>query len=104
MNFGIATAAEETYSTAFQRVLFRETATFGAEYNHPRGAEFDVGGGYMFTPVVGIGLSFTGTAHRGFPTLSVRIPHPNLFNASGRMWRQVIRSWIAQKEESTFKR
>ena len=35
-----------------------------AFYGKPsRGAEFDFGGGYMFTPKVGLGVSFSGTAH-----------------------------------------
>jgi len=81
VNFGIAAAAEDTLATTTTRTQFRETATFSAEYNHPRGAEFDFGGGYMFTPMVGLGVSFTGTAHRGSPTTSIRIPHPVIFNA-----------------------
>ena len=80
VNFGIATAAEDTYSTTLPSPLFGETATFSAEYSQPRGAEFDFGGGYMFTPVVGLGVSFTGTAHKGSPTATIRIPHPTFFN------------------------
>lgn len=81
VNFGVAKAAEESFSTTLALPLFDETATFGAEYRRPRGGEFDLGGGYMFTPVVGLGVSVTGTAHSGAPTLSIRIPHPFIFNA-----------------------
>lgn len=81
VNFGAAKAAQDTYGTDTQRIVFSETASFGADYFFPRGASFDFGGGYMFTPVVGVGVSFSGTAHSDTPLLSIRIPHPNFFNA-----------------------
>jgi hypothetical protein len=80
VNFGIAHAAEDSYTTVRRTTLFRETGTFEAEYFQPTGAEFDFGGGYLFTPVVGLGVSFTGTAHSGAPTLTIRIPSPTFFN------------------------
>jgi hypothetical protein len=47
--------------------LFTYTATVidkASFYGKPtRGAEFDFGGGYMFSPHVGLGVSLTGTAH-----------------------------------------
>ena len=81
VNVGIAQAGENGVTTVGNRTLFRETATFTNSYNQPRGADFDFGGGYMFTPVVGLGMSFTGTAHEGLPNMGVRIPHPLQFNA-----------------------
>ncbi|HET9384194.1 MAG TPA: hypothetical protein VFO67_03535 [Gemmatimonadales bacterium] len=81
VNFGVAGAAEDSFSTTASGPLFFETATFGAIYDVPRGASFDFGGGYMLTPIVGIGVSFQGTAHEGYPGLSIRIPHPLFFNA-----------------------
>lgn len=81
VNLGVATAAEQTIATAASRTVFRETAAFGVGYDLPRGASFDFGGGYMATPVLGVGISIQGTAHQGFPALSIRIPHPNVFNA-----------------------
>lgn len=81
VNFGIAAAAEDSYATALDTVLFGETATFAAAYSFPRGASFDVGGGYLFTPVFGVGISLQGTAHEEVPGLSIRIPHPTFFGA-----------------------
>jgi outer membrane protein with beta-barrel domain len=81
VNFGIAQAAEDGYATSLSRTVFRETATFGAAYSFSRGASFDFGGGYMFSPVIGLGVNFQGTAHEDPPVLSIRIPHPNFFNA-----------------------
>jgi hypothetical protein len=81
VNVGVARAAEQTVVTAATRTVFRETAAFGVGYDLPRGASFDFGGGYMATPVLGVGISIQGTAHQGFPALSIRIPHPNVFNA-----------------------
>ena len=81
VNVGIAAAAEDAYGTTASRRVFSENATFGAAYVFGRGASFDVGGGYMFTPVVGIGVNLQGTAHEGIPGLTIRIPHPLFFNS-----------------------
>jgi hypothetical protein len=81
VNFGIAGAAEDTLSRSAEIPLFSELATFGAVYSNPRGADFDLGGGYMLTPVVGLGVSLQGTAHQDVPGLAIRIPHPLQFNA-----------------------
>lgn len=81
VNFGIAAAAEDAYATTVTRRVFSENATFGAAYVFGRGASFDIGGGYMFTPVVGLGVNLQGTAHEGIPGLTIRIPHPLFFNA-----------------------
>ena len=81
VNFGVAMAAEDGYATAGTRRLFGETATFAQAYVFPRGASFDVGGGYMVNRIVGLGLNIQGTAHRGVPGLSIRIPHPVFANA-----------------------
>jgi hypothetical protein len=83
VNFGIAQAAEDTYSTSSTARIFSETATFGADYFFPRGADLDFGGGYMITPVVGFGANFQGTAHQDVPLTSAGIPHPFFFNSFG---------------------
>jgi hypothetical protein len=80
VNFGIAMAAEDTFSMAATGELFQEPANFGAEYSLPRGASFDFGGGVMITPVVGVGVSFSGTAHEDTALLRARIPHPVIAN------------------------
>ena len=80
VNFGVAMAAEDAFSMPATGEIFAEPATFTADYALPRGASFDFGGGFMFTPYVGVGVSFSGTAHEDVVDLSVRIPHPIFFN------------------------
>ena len=82
VNVGMAQAREESFSTLYTSTLFRETASFATAYEFPRGASFDFGGGYMISPMVGLGISFTGTAHTSAAGLGVTIPHPTLFNRS----------------------
>ena len=63
--------------------LFSEPAALAAAYPKPsRGAEFDFGGGYMFNERIGLGVSFTGTAHEDAVELGATIPHPFFFNRS----------------------
>ncbi len=81
VNVGAAAAAERRYETSRTVTLFQEPATFSAEYNTPRGTAFDLGGGYMLTPVLGFGVSVAGFAHEEAPVVSITIPHPNFFNA-----------------------
>lgn len=80
VNFGIAVPAEDTFRMSATGEIFDEPATFGASYSLPRGASFDFGGGVMLTPVFGVGVSFSGTAHEDVATLTARIPHPILPN------------------------
>jgi hypothetical protein len=83
VNLGVATsqADDETYVYDFQ--LFSEPAALAVAYPKPsRGASFDFGGGYMFTPKLGVGISFVGTAHEDPAGLGATIPHPFFFNAT----------------------
>jgi hypothetical protein len=80
VNFGGATPAEDGYAATYRPTIFRETATFGVAYSIPTGAEFDFGGGYMFTPRVGFGINFSGTSHQDFAALAISIPHPTIAN------------------------
>ena len=80
VNFGVAVAAEKAFSMNATGELYAEPADFGADYALPRGAAFDFGGGFMITPVFGVGVSFSGTAHEEVADLSARIPHPILAN------------------------
>ena len=82
VNVGASTAAERSLTTVDSFTSDFETATFTNTYQRPRGASFDVGGGYMFTPVVGLGVGLSGAAHSGTPILGIQIPHPTQFNAS----------------------
>jgi hypothetical protein len=81
VNFGVAIAAEDSFRMQGSDIRFGEEATFTIDYNQPRGAAFDFGGGFMITPVFGVGVSFTGTAHEEEADLSARIPHPIFANA-----------------------
>jgi len=76
VNVGVAVASESRYGSVLEGELFRETATFTADYHSPAGAEFDFGGGVMLTPVFGLGVNFTGTAHQDNADLGISIPHP----------------------------
>ena len=80
VNLGIAVASEDAFSMRATGELYDEPADFGAAYALPRGASFDFGGGVMITPIVGVGVSFSGTAHEDVANLSARIPHPIFAN------------------------
>jgi len=80
VNFGVAIAAEDAFSMRATGELYDEPADFGADYGLPRGASFDFGGGFMITPIVGVGVSFSGMAHNDVASLDARIPHPRIFN------------------------
>jgi hypothetical protein len=81
VNFGVAWAEERSYAIEVNGPLFSETRTFRMSYESPRGASFDFGGGFMFTPEFGVGVSFVGTAHQSPVGLFVNVPHPFAFNA-----------------------
>lgn len=80
VNFGVAQAAEDAYTSAKSDVVFQETRAGAVAYAWPRGADFDFGGGYMFHPRVGVGISFSGTAHKSIAGLAITVPHPTQFN------------------------
>lgn len=82
VNLGAAEAADRSVDTVINISDGEgEFETYRVGYNSPTGASFDFGGGFMFTPVVGLGIQFTGTAHQDTADLSIRIPHPLYFNA-----------------------
>lgn len=82
VNFGAASSAQKAV-TAERNIPDGEGEfqTYRVGYNSPTGGAFDVGGGFMFTPVLGFGVQLTGTAHQDSADLSIRIPHPLYFNA-----------------------
>lgn len=83
VNFGVATSVADDETYAYDYVLFSEPAALAAAYPKPsRGASFDFGGGFMFNPKFGVGLSFSGAAHEDTVGLGATIPHPNFFNAA----------------------
>ena len=83
VNFGMAVSSADTQTFTFTDSVFSEPRAFAAAYDRPpTGAEFDFGGGWMFMPELGVGASFTGTAHEDIAGLGVTAPHPFFFNAS----------------------
>jgi hypothetical protein len=80
VNFGIASPAEGSLDTQLRLIRFEEIATFGGGYRTSRGSEFDVGGGGMLTPMLGVGVSLAGMRHENPASLRVSIPHPAFFN------------------------
>jgi SH3 domain-containing protein len=61
VNVGMAMSAANASLFSFSSRLLDSTAFYAKP---PRGAELDFGGGFMFTPVAGLGLNFSGAAHR----------------------------------------
>jgi hypothetical protein len=83
VNVGVASSGQDPFTAAFAGLLYGEPAALAAAYPQPsRGADFDLGGGLMFTPLWGVGVSFTGTAHEDQAGLALTVPHPFFVNAS----------------------
>jgi len=83
VSFGVAASGADTTTFTYVGIKSSEPYAMAASYPKPsRGAEFDFGGGYMFNPVVGLGINFTGTAHEDAVGLGATIPHPYYFNAA----------------------
>ena len=83
VNLGGAQSAQGAQAFSFVTTDFREPAAFASAYGQPsRGTDFDFGGGYMFTPMFGFGLSITSTADKNAAGLGATIPHPTIFNAA----------------------
>lgn len=61
VNFGVAKSADGASLFVYNTGLIDVATFYGSP---PRGSDFDFGGGFMVTPVVGFGLNFSGTAHR----------------------------------------
>src|ERR1043165_1164115 len=84
VGFGVAMSTDKTFSAATTFTLFGEPATFSTDYRLPRGNVFGVGGGFMFSKHVGVGLNISRAKHDGDTgTLFARVPHPFLFNVFG---------------------
>lgn len=82
VNVGVATAAEDSFTSTRVLVISQEVGGGSVAYSVPRGATFDVGGGYMFSRKAGFGVSLAGTAHEDAAGLAISVPHPLVFNAS----------------------
>ena len=83
VNLGGAQSAQGAQAFTFATTVFREPAAFASAYGQPSpGMDFDFGGGYMFTPLFGLGLSVTSTADKNAAGLGATIPHPTILNAA----------------------
>ncbi len=82
VNVGAATAAEESFTATRVVTISQETGGGSVAYSVPRGGAFDVGGGYMFSSRIGLGVSLAGTAHEDLAGLAISVPHPLYFNSS----------------------
>jgi hypothetical protein len=84
VNFGAALSRAGSETFTFSDTVFEETMSLSATYpDPPTGAAFDFGGGVMVSRVLGVGVSFAGAGHRTDSAVTVTIPHPFFFNASG---------------------
>lgn len=97
VNFGVASSGADLRAFTYTGVVYGEPYSFAAAYPRPSlGAEFDFGGGFMFTPVIGLGLSFTGTAQKDIVGLGATIPDPyyydNEVTAAGSTTDRLVRS------------
>src|SRR4029079_19647877 len=63
VNFGAANAAEKEYTSVRVITISQEPGAGAVAYSLRRGGAFALGGGYMFSPRAGIGVSLAGTAH-----------------------------------------
>lgn len=79
MNFGVQPPAEETLTDGVIFPYRLETAIFTAEYPIERAFAFDVGGGGLFLPWLGVGVAVSRTRDERSATVAA-IPHPNFFN------------------------
>jgi hypothetical protein len=84
VNFGRARATEAVPTTSISGSdLFGETLSGTAVYEKPApGTNMDFGGGYMFSPIMGVGLSVSQSGYKDPAGLSVTLPDPFFFNDS----------------------
>ena len=82
VNLGAAFAAEKVFTLELRRPLYGGTSVGSVTYRNPTGASFDFGGGFMFTPEIGLGVSVTGTAHQKPAEVSISVPHPFFVNSA----------------------
>jgi hypothetical protein len=82
VNFGVARAGEESYSSSATRQINGQDATFRVDYHLPVGLAFDIGGGVMATRQIGVGATFSTSTQNDPAELAIDIPHPLLTNAN----------------------
>jgi hypothetical protein len=77
-----------------------ETATLGVAYNFGTGGRFEFGGGYMITPVIGVGVAVAGESYESLPVVSARIPSPPFANTFATDSR--VGDRVSGRTEGTF--
>ncbi len=83
VNFGAAWSGADLATYVYLDTLYREPFALAAAYPEPStGASFDVGGGVMFSPWIGAGVTVEGAAHEDIVGLGATVPHPYVFDAS----------------------
>jgi hypothetical protein len=83
VNFGRAQSAQGSSQTTDTAIVFGERASASAIYDKPApGENFDFGGGYMLSRLVGVGVSISGNAYKDPAAVSVTMPDPFFFNDS----------------------
>ena len=83
VNIGGAQSVQGAQVFTFSTTIYQEAAAFSAAYpKASRGADFDFGGGFLFVPNFGVGVSFSGTAHNDIAGLGASVPHPIYSNDS----------------------
>jgi hypothetical protein len=83
VNFGGAQSAQAASTTTDTGIVFGESASASAVYQKPGpGTNFDFGGGYMLSRVMGVGVSLSGNGYKDPATVSLTLPDPFFFNDS----------------------
>jgi hypothetical protein len=83
VNFGLARAAEAIPAATDSAVVFGEVASASAIYARPEsGTNIDFGSGYMFSPVMGLGVNFSRNGYKDPASVSMTLPDPYFFNDS----------------------
>ena len=80
VNFGVAMPSAGTFTNTGDYIVAREIATFRTDYEASMGANFEFGGGVMFTRNLGASVFFDGQAHNTTAVGTVQAPSPLFFN------------------------
>ena len=84
--FSSASALSDERTFTYQFVLFSEQAIYKARYPKPSrttGFPVDIAGGYMFTKMFGLGVSYSRLVREDPAGLEATIPHPVFLNSPG---------------------
>ena len=83
VNFGVVGSAAKAETFRFETIRYEEPLLLDASYPKPSsGMAFDVGGGMMITPLLGVGVNVARGAHQDPANLALVVPHPFHYDAS----------------------